>query len=480
MRSSLFSDFNEAGDQEDPFALAEALAKTAQQVQSSASKRSRHGSDDGSSDNSSEDKTPIPSGQASRAGSAVDAGEGSAAAASSPTSGRRGFHMPKAWKNKPKSKRQKAASRSPTSVRSRSSQVSHRSTSRPPAHSPSVAHAKSPASRPRSRSHSVSSRPTASKPPASPASVPVTPPKAGPSKDDQPPMVVDLTRDESGEDMEEEPAAAPTNSEGAEVTRQASPTPPATPHRSDVASPFGLKAPRKPEGLTSPYRSSSGEYTPSPPKRSDSTLISKQPSVPPPRSSDSSDSDEGGASNGSHDGDGASGDDSRDDEPSFDFPSGDTADDEDIPPPTEASPASAAVEGSIAGVPTTSFPRTSRPESSPPVADSASREASSRTPQASSPMSRVLTSPTTPRRRHHPPPGSALSQTSLLPQEAGPGRVIVATYTSRRRRGDPDPPTPLPMTYESFRQKVKSVTGLHGCGAHMGTEYPKSKQTLST
>ncbi|ETP08048.1 hypothetical protein F441_15858 [Phytophthora nicotianae CJ01A1] len=31
-----------AGDQEDPFALAEALAKTAQQVQSSASKRSRH------------------------------------------------------------------------------------------------------------------------------------------------------------------------------------------------------------------------------------------------------------------------------------------------------------------------------------------------------------------------------------------------------------------------------------------------------
>ncbi|ETK70903.1 hypothetical protein L915_21768 [Phytophthora nicotianae] len=251
MRSSLFSDFNEAGDQEDPFALAEALAKTAQQVQSSASKRSRHGSDDGSSDNSSEDKTPIPSGQASRAGSAVDAGEGSAAAASSPTSGRRGFHMPKAWKNKPKSKRQKAASRSPTSVRSRSSQVSHRSTSRPPAHSPSVAHAKSPASRPRSRSHSVSSRPTASKPPASPASVPVTPPKAGPSKDDQPPMVVDLTRDESDEDMEEEPAAAPTNSEGAEVTRQASPTPPATPHRSDVASPSS-RAPSPPASASPP------------------------------------------------------------------------------------------------------------------------------------------------------------------------------------------------------------------------------------
>ncbi|KUG01787.1 hypothetical protein AM587_10002077 [Phytophthora nicotianae] len=53
----------EAGDQEDPFALAEALAKTAQQVQSSASKRSRHGSDDGSSDDSSEEKTPVPSGR---------------------------------------------------------------------------------------------------------------------------------------------------------------------------------------------------------------------------------------------------------------------------------------------------------------------------------------------------------------------------------------------------------------------------------
>ncbi|ETP52667.1 hypothetical protein F442_02353 [Phytophthora nicotianae P10297] len=52
----------EAGDQEDPFALAEALIKTAQQVQSSASKRSRHGSNDGSSDDTSEEKTPIACG----------------------------------------------------------------------------------------------------------------------------------------------------------------------------------------------------------------------------------------------------------------------------------------------------------------------------------------------------------------------------------------------------------------------------------
>ncbi|ETK70861.1 hypothetical protein L915_21812 [Phytophthora nicotianae] len=115
------------------FALAEALAKTAQQVQSSASKRSHHGSDDGSSDDSSEENTPIPSGQASRAGSAADAGGRLATAASSPTPSRRGFHMPKAWKNKPKSKRQKTASHSLASARSRSSLASRRSTSRSPA-----------------------------------------------------------------------------------------------------------------------------------------------------------------------------------------------------------------------------------------------------------------------------------------------------------------------------------------------------------
>ncbi|ETP29323.1 hypothetical protein F442_21511 [Phytophthora nicotianae P10297] len=444
---------------------------------SSASKRSRHGSDDGSSDDSSEEKTPVPSSRGSRAGSAADAGEGSVAAASSLTPSRRGLHMPKAWKNKPKSKRQKTASRSQASPHSHFSQIPRRSTSRPPAPSPSVAHAKSPVSRPRSRSHSVSSHPTTSKSSAPSTSVPATPPKAEPLKDDQPPAVVDLTRDESNKDMEEETDA--------EVTRQSSLTPSAAPQRSNAASPSlsapmppadaspraptsyeldmqllfgsdddedapsGSKASREPVGLTTPYRSSSDEDTPSPPKRSDRTPISKPPSVPPSRSSHSSDSDEGGTRDASHDGDGASGDDSRDDEPSCDFPSGDTAGDEDIPPSTDVSRASAAVEGSFTGVPTTSSLGTSRsPESSPPVADSASREASARTPQASSPMPRVLTSPTSPR-RHHPPPGSALSQTSLLPQESGPGRATVATYTSRRRRGDPDPPVPLPMTHQT-------------------------------
>ncbi|ETP44052.1 hypothetical protein F442_09314 [Phytophthora nicotianae P10297] len=336
----------EAGDQEDPFALAEGLTKTAQQVQSSTSKRSRHGSDDGSSEDSSEEKTPVPSGRGSRIWSTAATGEESAAAASSPTPSRRGIHMPKAWKNKPKSKRQKTASHSPASARSRSSLASRRSTSRPPARSPSAAHAKSPASHPRSRSHSVSSCPAKPKSSASPPSAPATPPKAELSKDDQPPEVVGLTKDESDEDMEEKPTAVPTEPEDTEVTRPASLTRPATSERSNVASPSsrapsppadaspqaptsyelemqllfgsddnegapsGLKTSRKPAGLMAHYRSSSDEDTPSPPKRSDSTPISKQPSVPPSRSPDSSDNNEGDSSNGSHDGDGAGGDDS--------------------------------------------------------------------------------------------------------------------------------------------------------------------------
>ncbi|ETL24403.1 hypothetical protein L916_21584 [Phytophthora nicotianae] len=188
--------------------------------------------------------------------------------------------------------------------------------------------------------------------------------------------------------MEEEPTAVPTEPEDTDVTRPASPTRPATSQRSNVAppssrapsppvgasqqaptsydlemqllfgsdddeeAPSGSKASREPAGLMSPYRSSSDEDTPSPPKRSDSTPISKQPSVPPSPSPDSSDSDEGGSSNGSHDGDGAGGNDSHDDEPSFDFPSGDSAGDEDIPPSTDVSRASAVVEGSVTGVQT--------------------------------------------------------------------------------------------------------------------------------
>ncbi|ETM30532.1 hypothetical protein L914_21791, partial [Phytophthora nicotianae] len=180
--------------------------------------------------------------------------------------------------------------------------------------------------------------------------------------------------------MDEGPTAVPTVPEDTEVTRQASPTPSTSLQRSNVVSPpsrassppavaspraptsyelemqllfgsdddedapSGSKASREPAGLTSPYRSSSDEDTPSPPQRSDRAPISKQPSVPPPRYPDSSDSDEGGSSNGSHGRDGAGGDDSHNDDPSFNFPSGDTAGDEDIPPSTDVSRASAVVE----------------------------------------------------------------------------------------------------------------------------------------
>ncbi|ETK70747.1 hypothetical protein L915_21927, partial [Phytophthora nicotianae] len=405
IRSSLFSDSNKR-------------QATKKIPQSSAPKRSRHGSDDGSSDDSSEEKTPVPSGRGSRAGSAAATGEGSVAAASSPTPSRRGLHKPKAWKNKPNSKRQKTASRSQASARSHSSQISRRSTPRPPARSPSVAHAKSSVSRPRSRSHSVSSHPATSKSPASSTSVPATPSKAEPSKDDQPPAVVDLTQDGSDEDMDEGPTAVPTVPEDTEVTRQASPTPPTSLQRSNVVSPpsrassppavasprdptsyelemqllfgsdddedapSGSKASREPAGLTSPYRSSSDEDTPSPPQRSDRAPISKQPSVPPPRYPDSSDSDEGGSSNGSHDRDGAGGDDSHNDDPSFNFPSGDTAGDEDIPPSTDVSRASAVVEGSVTSVPTTSSPGAPRSSESSPLSSHESNDYSS-SPSAS-------------------------------------------------------------------------------------------------
>ncbi|ETL78330.1 hypothetical protein L917_20850 [Phytophthora nicotianae] len=306
----------EAGNQEDPFAFAKAQTKAAQQVQSGASKRSRHG---------------IPSGRASRAVSAADGGEGSVAAASSPTPSRRDLHMSKAWKNKLKSKHQKTASR-------------FRFFMLQPGFSPlgiaaACAFALSGPCQIARESPEVSfalfeERPTS----------------GGRG----------LNEDGSDEDMEEESPAVPTEPEETDVPRQASPNPPEALHRSNVASspparaspraltsyelevqllfgsdddedaPSGSKASREPAGHTAPNRSSSDEDTPSPPKRSDRAPICKQPSVPPLRSSDSSDSESSDSS--------------------------DTAGDEDVPPPTDASRASAVVEGSIAGVPE-SFPR---------------------------------------------------------------------------------------------------------------------------
>ncbi|ETM33915.1 hypothetical protein L914_18893 [Phytophthora nicotianae] len=194
----------------------------------------------------------------SRPGSAAATGEGSAAAASSPTPSRRGLHKPKAWKNKPKSKRQKAASRSQASARFHSSQISRCSTPRPPARSPSVAHAKSSVSRPRSRSHSVSSHPAISKSPASSTSVPATPPKAEPSKDDQPPAVMNLTQDGSDEGMDEGSTAVPTVPEDPEVTHPASPTPQASFQCNNVASPPSFAS--SPPPVASPRAPTSCEH----------------------------------------------------------------------------------------------------------------------------------------------------------------------------------------------------------------------------
>ncbi|ETM00994.1 hypothetical protein L917_02359 [Phytophthora nicotianae] len=196
-RSSLFRDSNKRrATKKIRLPFAEALAKTAQQVQSSASKRIRHGSDDGSSDDLSEEKTPVPSGRASRAGSSYAKGleeqaEVQASKDCFALAGFRSFTL--------------QLRLSPLDISAACAFALS-------------GHAKSSVSRPRYRSHSVSSYPTVSKSPASPTSVPATPPKAESSKDDQPPAVVDLTRDESDEDIEEEPVAVPTNSEGTEGT----------------------------------------------------------------------------------------------------------------------------------------------------------------------------------------------------------------------------------------------------------------------
>ncbi|ETP28459.1 hypothetical protein F442_22246, partial [Phytophthora nicotianae P10297] len=419
----------EAGNQEDPFAFAKAQTKAAQQVQSGASKRSRHGSDDGSSDASSERRSQFR---------LVELAEQ--------------CQQLMAWKNKLKSKHQKTASR-------------FRFFMLQPGFSPlgiaaACAFALSGPCQIARESPEVSfalfeERPTS----------------GGRG----------LNEDGSDEDMEEESPAVPTEPEETDVPRQASPNPPEALHRSNVASspparaspraltsyelevqllfgsdddedaPSGSKASREPAGHTAPNRSSSDEDTPSPPKRSDRAPICKQPSVPPLRSSDSSDSESSDSSERAL-----------------------------------AMVLTTVIELVEMILVTTSlrsisllvillvmktfrrrptflvhlllsralllvFQRASRgQESSSSAADYASRENSSGAPQASSPLSRVLTSSTTPR-HHHPPPGSALSRTSLLSQEAGPGRVIVATYTSRRRRGDPDPPVPLPMTHQTVR-----------------------------
>ncbi|KAF1779499.1 hypothetical protein GQ600_21963 [Phytophthora cactorum] len=91
-------------------------------------------------------------------------------------------------------------------------------------------------------------------------------------------------------------------------------------------------------------------------------------------------------------------------EPSFDSSSGDTAGEEAVPSPTEgSSPAGGAGDAS-----------------SPARSDVPGGEGSLPVPHSPTPLRRTLSPPTSPQRRL-PPPGSARSRASSLPQEAGPG-----------------------------------------------------------
>ncbi|KAG6943867.1 hypothetical protein JG687_00018187, partial [Phytophthora cactorum] len=118
-------------------------------------------------------------------------------------------------------------------------------------------------------------------------------------------------------------------------------------------------------------------------------------------------------------------------EPSFDFSSGDTAGEEAVPAPTEgSSPAGGAGDAS-----------------SPARSNISGGEGTLLVPLSRTPLRRALSPPASPRRRL-PPLGSARSRASSRPQEAGPGRMIVTTYTSSFRYGDPSPAQSLPMSHQ--------------------------------
>ncbi|KAG2882769.1 hypothetical protein PC119_g21978 [Phytophthora cactorum] len=200
-----------------------------------------------------------------------------------------------------------------------------------------------------------------------------------------------------------------------------------------------LSATHRPSGVTSPYRSSSDEDDSSDDEGPRDPSIAKRPSLPASPSSTPMEVDDNGGRSRKD-----AGGDSRRDEPSFDFSSGDTAGEEAVPARTKGSssaggagdafsPARSDVpggEGSPADI-----GRPGADEGTPPVS------------RSSTPLRRTLSPPTSPQRRL-PPPGPVRSRASSLPQEAGPGRMIVATYTSRLRYGDPSPAQPLPMSHK--------------------------------
>ncbi|KAG2872829.1 hypothetical protein PC114_g26165 [Phytophthora cactorum] len=187
-----------AADLSDPHAVPAALAKAAHQVaHGKLHKRIRPGGADSDNDigvdpdSYSEDKPPIPTDQASSAMSAAGLGDDATAENSSLTSGRRGLHKPKAWKQK---KRQKTRPGSQSSVRSRSSQSSRHTSPRSQPRSRSPSPTRSSTGRPRSRSQSVSSK-RATPVSSPPSSVQASHSASKVLKDDCPPELIDLTSD---------------------------------------------------------------------------------------------------------------------------------------------------------------------------------------------------------------------------------------------------------------------------------------------
>ncbi|KAG3157200.1 hypothetical protein PC128_g21708 [Phytophthora cactorum] len=139
--------------------------------------------------------------------SAAGLGDDATAEPSSPKSGRRGLHKPKAWKQK---KRQKTRPLSQSSVRSRSSQSSRRTSSRSQLRSRSPSPTRSSTGRPRSRSQTVSSKGTT---PVSspPSSVQASPSASQVLKGDRPPELFDFTYDiEMSCSPEDSPPATPS------------------------------------------------------------------------------------------------------------------------------------------------------------------------------------------------------------------------------------------------------------------------------
>ncbi|KAG6942440.1 hypothetical protein JG688_00018117, partial [Phytophthora aleatoria] len=192
-------------------------------------------------------------------------------------------------------------------------------------------------------------------------------------------------------------------------------------------------AARRPSGVASPYRTSSDEANSSDDEVSRGPLIAKRPSLPssPPSTPMEVDAD-GGRSRKV-----VGGDSRRERSPrSASLP--------DVPAPTEGS-SSAGGAGDAA-----SSARSGVPDGEGSPADTGHPSADEGTlavPRSPTPPQRTLSPPTSPQRRL-PPPGSARSRVSSLPQEAGPGGMIVATYTSRLRYGDRSPAQHLTMSHQ--------------------------------